>query len=205
MQPAPPLPPIIKAFVGPPDESALFTPQVMKACLPYARPVMIALYHQPLLDTMRRHSIITKLRMVHFLSQGFHECAGLSLMLETTTGIQYEGRKDLGNLEPGDGPKYKGRGMGQLTGKANYAAFQTFLEEDALDAGLNIVEDPSLVATKPILAVESFGWFWSKHKLNTLADEDNPHAITLAINGGLNGIQDRLSRLLIARKAFGMI
>jgi putative chitinase len=106
--------------------------------------------------------------------------------------VRYEGRKDLGNTEPGDGYKFKGRGLIQTTGRANYAATGKAL-------GVYLLSDPTLLAL-PDLAARSAGWYWRAHGLNELADVGDFKRITLRINGGTNGMDDRLARFKVAQE-----
>lgn len=91
---------------------------------------------------------------------------------------------DLGNTQAGDGSKYRGRGLIQITGRANYAACGESL-------GLNLITHPELLEL-PEYAAMSAAWFWKQNGLNDLADRDQFNTITRRINGGLNGLQDRL-------------
>ncbi len=92
----------------------------------------------------------------------------------------------LGNVHPGDGWRFRGRGIIQLTGRANYA-------EAGRALGLPLEDEPDLVA-EPEVAVRVAAWFWTRHKLNPLADWGMSEAITRRINGGLAGLDDRLAR-----------
>ena len=92
--------------------------------------------------------------------------------------------------------RFKGRGLIQLTGRANYTAF-------AAATGVNVVAHPDLVATDPMLAAETAGWFWERHNLNRLADADNGTAVSIAVNGGTVGLKDRLAVLLVCKSALG--
>lgn len=95
----------------------------------------------------------------------------------------YGNRKDLGNTEPGDGWRYRGRGPIQLTGKANYAK-----AAEALEAPL--VENPDAV-TAPLVGARVAGWYWQSHGLNELADAGDFTGITKRINGGVLGLAER--------------
>ena len=110
------------------------------------------------------------------------------------SGAAYENRRDLGNIEPGDGTRYKGRGLIQLTGRANYAEYDR-------TGGLkrDIETDPGQVATDDGLCVDVAGWYWDRKGLNALADRDDLETVTRRINGGLNGLDDRRRLLLRAK------
>jgi putative chitinase len=136
---------------------------------------------------MDEFGISTPERQAAFLSQIGHESGGLHWSSEIwgPTGAQqrYEGRKDLGNTEPGDGFRFKGRGLIQTTGRANYEA-----TGDAL--GVDLISDPVQLA-QPELAARSAAWFWANRGLNELADAGEFERITKRINGGLNGYAQR--------------
>lgn len=138
-------------------------------------------------DAMEEFNINTPERQSAFLSQIGHESGGLHWSSEiwgpTKTQLRYEGRLDLGNTEKGDGFRFKGRGLIQTTGRANYQA-----TGDAL--GINLIDDPVRLA-QPELAARSAGWFWENHGLNELADIGDYERITKRINGGLNGYAER--------------
>lgn len=102
--------------------------------------------------------------------------------------------KDLGNVRTGDGVKYKGRGLIQLTGRTNYTTYKGY-------CGFDVVSQPELLA-KPVGAVRSSMWFWSKKNLNYYADIDAFTTITKIINGGTNGWSDRMKYLKVAKRVF---
>lgn len=179
-----------------PVAAIVLTAEQLHTAMPYATPPNINRFLAPLRTTMAKHGIDTPLRMAQFLAQVAHESGSLRYTEEIASGSAYEGRKDLGNTEIGDGPAFKGRGLIQITGRANYQAFYEA-------TGIDVVSNPALVANDPILAAETAGWFWAKHNLNVLADENNPTAITRAINGGLLGLPDRLALLATCKAALG--
>ena len=122
-------------------------------------------------------------RWAHYLAQIAHESMELRYSEEIASGKAYEGRKDLGNIYKGDGVRFKGRGLIQLTGRTNYTAYKDF-------CGFDVVKQPELLC-KPVGAIRSSMWFWKKKGLNTLADKDDFATITKRINGGTNGWDDR--------------
>lgn len=147
---------------------------------------------QPLLAAMAEFGISTARRRAAFLAQVAHESGELRYTRELADGLGYEGRKDLGNTEPGDGPLFKGRGLLQVTGRANYEACGKALN-------LPLITNPSLLEV-PVGACRSAGWTWSTRGLNALADDEAFGTITHKINGGYNGLDDRLRYWLRARK-----
>jgi len=146
--------------------------------------------------TLDCYQINTALRAAHLLAQTCHESAGFATTVEYASGEAYEGRADLGNTQPGDGVRYKGRGLIQLTGRANYAAYGKIL-------GLDLVGHPELAADPPTSLVVACE-YWKQRGLNAFADQDDIETITRRINGGLNGIDDRRDRLARAKAALGL-
>jgi len=149
------------------------------------------LFIDPINRAMNESDISTPLRQCAFLAQVGHESAQLFYTQELASGSAYEGRADLGNTQSGDGIRFKGRGLIQITGRSNYVAAMLALDVDC-------VEHPELLE-QPELAARSAGWFWQKHGLNELADDQLFTEITKRINGGLNGQADRLSLYAGAR------
>ena len=127
--------------------------------------------------------IDSDLRVCHFFAQAAVESAWFQTLEEYASGAEYEGRSDLGNNNPGDGVRYKGRGIFQVTGKYNYNATGHKL-------GLDLINHPELLTT-PQYAVLSALEYWKDHNLNVYADADNVTAMTLHINGGYNALSDR--------------
>lgn len=141
--------------------------------------------------------INTPLRWSHFLAQIAHESAELRYSEEIASGKAYDTGKlavRLGNTPQadGDGQKYKGRGLIQITGRANYEAYKKY-------CGFDVVTKPQLLA-QPVGAIRSAMWFWKTKGLNELADRDEFMVITKRINGGINGIEDRRKYLARAKK-----
>lgn len=146
----------------------------------------------PLNEAMREHGIDGGLRRTAaFLAQLGHESGEFQFMEElwgpTEAQKRYEPQSrlatDLGNTEPGDGKRFKGRGPIQVTGRANYARYGALLDVDLLAR-------PELAAT-PAVGFRVAGLYWSKNGLNALADANDFERITRRINGGLNGQAQR--------------
>lgn len=150
--------------------------------------------------------INTTKRMVHYLAQVFHESGELKYVEEIASGQQYEGRKDLGNTQPGDGRLFKGRGFIQLTGRANYTAFGKC---DVVTQ--DVIARPELVAEFPLNQMASM-WFWQTNGLNEIADKDDGGKmgedivtrITKRVNGGTNGLSQRKYYYRRFKKEFGL-
>ena len=142
----------------------------------------------PVLNTaMLRYQIVGAKRVAAFVAQIGHESGQLVYVREiwgpTPAQAKYEGRKDLGNTVAGDGFKYRGRGLIQITGRANYAACGEAL-------ALDLINHPELLE-QPQHACMSAAWFWASRGLSTLADAGKFDTITRRINGGQNGATDR--------------
>lgn len=198
-------------------------------------------YRKEINKVARKYSITTPARMAHFYGQGAVESLVLTLMLEgsanfsrnprhasfqqETTGyyvprssedylFYLEGR--LGNIEPGDGPKYRGRGMKQLTGRENYSRYWVYrgwLNQDSFDAGWwrdperlrpPIIDNPQLLRTDDFSCIDAGGWYWetgaaragyrSINRVIVEGDVSNAaiERVTRAINGGVNGLPERI-------------
>jgi putative chitinase len=147
--------------------------------------------------TLDSYDINTKLRIAHFMGQVTHECAGFRTTEEFASGAAYEGREDLGNIHAGDGKSYKGRGLIQLTGRANYRKIGQLLN-------LPLEDNPKLAgepATSLIIACE----YWKSRNINAAADRDHLIKATRLVNGGLNGLDDRRKYLQKAKTALAKI
>lgn len=133
---------------------------------------------------------VTIPRAAALLAQLGHESGDCRWLEELGDGAAYEKRKDLGNTERGDGMRYKGRGIIQLTGRVNYRTAGSAL-------GIDLEKFPQL-AKEPATAGRVASWYWNTHGCAALADRFDFDGVTRAINGGLNGIQDRRNRFLRA-------
>ncbi|KAJ9449154.1 Endochitinase [Diplonema papillatum] len=137
-------------------------------------------------------------RIAAFVAQVGHESVGLRYFEELASGAAYEGRTNLGNTQPGDGRRFKGRGPIQLTGRYNYAAAGSAL-------GLPLTSKPESVSF-PSVGFKTTVWFWMSNNLNQYADSGSAsHFVTLTrrINGGTNGLTDRRNRWAAAKTVFG--
>jgi putative chitinase len=147
---------------------------------------------------MREFDITTPLRQAAFLGQILHESGSLVYTEEIASGKAYNGRVDLGNTQPGDGERFKGRSLIQITGRVNYVKVMLAL-------GIDCLVHPEMLA-QPENACRASAWWWHDHKLNEIADlgtQDAYRKITRTINGGYNGWEDRLAIYNLAREVLG--
>lgn len=172
----------------------MISAEQIKAISPHVQ--KLNLYLDPLNQAMRDFEINTAARVRYFLCNILHESGSFLYMQEIASGAAYEGRKDLGNIYPGDGKKYKGRGPIQITGREMYHLC-------GLALGLDLVSKPELLEL-PEYAFKAAAWFWKYKGLNELADREESFTmiwkthkyskiewITVRVNGGLNGIIER--------------
>lgn len=145
----------------------------------------VTLFLAPLNAAMAEFGIDTPLRQASFLAQVGHESGQLRYVRELASGAAYEGRADLGNVMAGDGVRFKGRGLLQVTGRINYAACGVAL-------GADLLGKPDLLE-QTVLACRSAGWFWQSRGLSRLADAGEQERITRRINGGVHGLAERLA------------
>jgi len=133
---------------------------------------------------LAKYEITTAPRIRHFLSQTAHESGGGRYKKELASGEAYEYRDDLGNTSPGDGPKYKGAGYIQLTGKYGYSRLSEYLSDPRVMDGVDYVAEN--------LPFTSAGYWWEDNKMNELIDSGaDVLAVTKRVNGGTNGLADR--------------
>ncbi len=168
--------------------------------MPAATVTDIDKYAALLFAGMEARAINTSLRQAHFLAQLGHESMSFFYSEETASGAAYEGRANLGNTEPGDGVRFKGRGLIQLTGRANYTAYGASIGEDFLTDN-----NPARVATEPRFATDVSTWFWETHNLNPLADADNHRQVCIVVNGrNCTTFREREAFLLRAKFFLGI-
>lgn len=171
----------------------------LKICMPHATEANIDKFLEPLNETFLKYQINTYERIAAFLAQIEHESGSLRYVRELASGDAYEGRVTLGNTEPGDGKRFKGRGLIQVTGRANYKAV-------SIAFGVDFIANPEWLE-QPKYAALSAGWFWNSRKLNELADLNTDQAfekITKRINGGLTHHQRRFGAWLRCKRVFGI-
>jgi putative chitinase len=173
-------------------------------------------WFEPLQETFEKYQINTPKRQACFIGQCMHESGGFKFLKENLnysakalmntwpsrfpdadTAEKFERNPEkiankvysgrMGNTEDGDGAKFIGRGLIQLTGKDNYKAFGDAIGED-------LIANPQLVE-EPRYAALSAGWFWNKRGLNALADAMDITTLTIRINGGKIGIDDRIAKI----------
>lgn len=154
------------------------TPEQLKRFSP-----RMSKYFTELKAAMDKYEINTPLRQAAFLAQLAHESGNMRYWEEIASGDAYEKRKDLGNTQPGDGRRYKGRGPIQLTGRANYKKAGEAL-------GMKLEECPETAAL-PGPGCLIAGWYWDSRGLNALADTGKFDEITKKVNGGYNGKAQR--------------
>ena len=179
-------------------------PQLLQV-MPGAR-LSAGIFLSSLNAALLRYDITTPKRIGAFLAQIGHESGELRYVRELGSD-QYLSKYDTGTLAArlgntpetdGDGQKFRGRGLIQITGRRNYlACSQALFGDDRL------LQQPQLLE-QPQWACESAAWFWHSNGLNELADKDQFTTITRRINGGLNGLDERLQRWARAKAVLGV-
>lgn len=203
----------------------MITKEQLRRAIPDAKDSSIEKYYEPLIAAMDHYGINTKNRIAAFLANLAHESAAFNTTEENLNysaqrlmavfpkyfrgrntalyhrqpqkiaNVVYANRMGNGDKASGDGWRYRGRGLIQLTGKENYQLFS-----DAIDA--DIVSNPDWILT-PEGATISAGWFWNSRKLNQLADVEDLKEITRKINGGYHGHIERSRRYYHIKKVLG--
>jgi putative chitinase len=171
-----------------------FSEEKLQGIMIHASKANIGRFYIPLKNKMTENLIDTPRRMEHFLAQIAHESGEFRYTEEIASGEAYEGRADLGNTEAGDGKRFKGRGLIQLTGRDNYKKYG-----DARGKDYTTDTSAKLLSTDPGTAVDVSAWYWAEKSLNSLADGDDVMGVTHKINGGYNGLADRKKKLQRAK------
>ncbi len=166
--------------------------------MPHARKDRVAEFVESFNTYAEIFGIDTKLRAAHYIAQVAHETAELRYMEEIASGQQYEGRKDLGNTQAGDGRRFKGRGYLQTTGRANY---QRYADSEYCNGDL--MSHPEWLAMQPGCQKSSM-FFWKTKGLNRYADCDDIRMVSRRINGGYNGYEQRKKYWAKAKEVFGL-
>ena len=154
---------------------------------------------------MAFYGIDTPDRQAAFLAQIGHESGGLKYVCEiwgpTAAQKRYEGRRDLGNIHPGDGSRFRGHGLIQTTGRRNHALVRDRLRQ-RFDNVPDFEQEPEALTDTQWAALSACD-YWDMRRLNALADVGDFEGITRAINGGLNGYEDRCERWEYGKRALG--
>jgi predicted chitinase len=166
-------------------------------------------------DALERYKITSPHQQAHFVAQCFHESAAFETTVEFASGEQYDPGRHVnaiasGNAEVGDGPKYKGKGLIQLTWKNNYASYSAY-------RGVDFVRSPDLIAESMFNAIDVSCWYWRRNgavsrrhnargDINVLIDNEpaNVRLVTLAVNGGDNGLHERIKIYEAIAKEWGL-
>lgn len=159
----------------------------------YAKAARFEPYIDAFNESLVKYQINARLRLAHYLAQWMEESGEFRYMTELASGKAYEGRRDLGNVEPGDGVRFKGRGLCQLTGRTAYRLYGEYEQVDFL-------AEPEMLAEQPY-CIDVGGWFWTIYKhINTAADRDDLLTVTRLVNGGTNGLAARRNYLIRAKR-----
>ncbi len=134
--------------------------------------------------------------LAHYLAQIAHESCEMRYTCEIASGDAYEFRSDLGNVNAGDGRRFKGRGLIQLTGRRNYTAYKEY-------CGYDVVRNPKLLE-QPLGAVRSSMWAFVRLGCVRFAEADDVRSVTRRINGGYNGLDSRTAYLKKAKRVLGI-
>lgn len=181
---------------APPDLAV--TRERMERLAPSADPAIVAGIAERFDRLAGEHEVTTWLRLCHFLAQAAHETDGFRTLEEyggPAWFIRYEGRRDLGNVEAGDGVRYHGRGIFQLTGRANYRRLGEILD-------IELESEPERAKDPAVSLAVAFA-YWTERDINRAADADDVAQVTKLINGGRNGLAERTRYLQRAKGIWG--
>lgn len=167
------------------------TPEEIRSIAVHADDKKIEVYTPLLNQYMHEYKICGAKREAAFLATIIHESVHFRYTKEIASGKAYEGRKDLGNVQAGDGVKFKGRGLIQITGRTNY-------ERASKALGVDFVSNPQLLE-QPRYATQVSCWWWADKGLNEIADTGDFRKVTRIVNGGLTGWADRSKWYALAK------
>ncbi|WP_305095055.1 glycoside hydrolase family 19 protein [Prescottella sp. R16] len=191
---ATPAPAPVEPPPAPAPNPASVTLDELVQIVPQVSPDRLAQYVQPLNDALAKAAIDTPLRKAAFIAQLVVESDSFRTFEEYASGRAYEGRADLGNVAPGDGERYKGRGAIQVTGRHNYQSVSDYL-------GVDFVAHPELMAT-PENAFETAAWYWQSRNLNAVSDSGSIEKVSRIVNGGTHGLLKRIDSF---QRALGVL
>ncbi|HCM90594.1 MAG TPA: hypothetical protein DIS85_11910 [Vagococcus sp.] len=141
-------------------------------------------------------NITSRVRIIHFISQCSHESNAGLWPTELASGADYQGRTDLGNIQPGDGVRFKGGGFIQTTGRYNYTNLANYLGDQ------EVVRQGATYVSKKY-PWTSAGFWWHNNNMNALCDTSpSVEQVTLRVNGGYNGLADRIERYNLCDRVF---
>lgn len=167
------------------------TPKEIRSIAVHADDKKIEVYTPLLNQYMHEYRICGAEREAAFLATIIYESGSFQYTRELASGRAYEGRKDLGNVIAGDGVRFKGRGLIQITGRRNY-------ERISNEFGIDFVKNPHLLE-EPEWAVKSACWWWADKGLNEIADTGDFRKVTRIVNGGLTGWAERSKWYALAK------
>ncbi|SNS74103.1 glycoside hydrolase family 19 protein [Rhodococcoides kyotonense] len=182
------------AAAVPPPPPTFITAAQLAAIVPQVPADKLATYVAPLNAAMVSGGIDNPIRKAAFIAQLLVESDGFRTFEEYASGRAYEGRSDLGNTQPGDGQRYKGRGAIQVTGRHNY-------ESMSQATGVDFVSNPELVSS-PEYAFTTAVWYWTSRHLNQAADISGIIKVSELVNGGHHGLAERLAAFQRGLDAF---
>lgn len=176
-----------------PAPHAVTEARLRRLC-PAGKPAILAGLARDFDRLASAQGLTTRLRICHFLAQAAHETDGFRTLQEyggAAYFARYDGRRDLGNVKPGDGARYHGRGVFQLTGRANYRRYGGLI-------GIDLEAYPER-AMEPETSLRVALAYWRERGIDAAADADDVAKVTKLVNGGQNGLAARTRLLALAK------
>lgn len=170
------------------------TEERLRQLVPSGKPAIMAPIAESFDRLAPRYDVTTRLRICHFLAQAAHESDGFRTLTEYGGPAyfkRYDGRRDLGNTQAGDGARFHGRGIFQLTGRFNYRRYGMLI-------GVDLETDPDR-AMEPAISLSIAFAYWHEREINVAADAGDVARVTKLINGGRTGLADRTRLLAVAK------